>query len=93
MKGKKLSIIVTILLIFLVFSVVLITNAEERERIRKIIEINEIKEISKEIRKECKIDADCIDILCPQAIGIDTPRCIERCICGPNPALNLTKIN
>ncbi|MEM5831072.1 MAG: hypothetical protein QXO40_02625 [Candidatus Aenigmatarchaeota archaeon] len=94
MKGKKLSIIVAVLLIFLVFSVVLITNAEERERIRKIIEINEIKEIAKEIRKECKIDADCIDIFCPQAIGIDTPRCIEnRCICGPNPALNLTKIN
>jgi len=41
--------------------------------------------------KSCTSDSDCLGIVCPMAIGMDTPQCYQgKCICGPNPALNLT---
>jgi hypothetical protein len=38
---------------------------------------------------ECKVHEDCFKIICPMAIGMDTPLCkeiapgIKRCVCGP----------
>jgi antitoxin (DNA-binding transcriptional repressor) of toxin-antitoxin stability system/gas vesicle protein len=38
-----------------------------------------------EITKTCKVDEDCTLVtICPAAIGIDTPMCVEgKCTCGP----------
>jgi len=47
--------------------------------------------------RNCKVDADCISIICPMVIGRDTPMCVEGvCICGPGRTpkyqINETKI-
>jgi antitoxin (DNA-binding transcriptional repressor) of toxin-antitoxin stability system len=47
--------------------------------------------------RNCKVDSDCITVICPMVIGRDTPMCIGGvCICGPgrNPkyTINETKI-
>ena len=39
---------------------------------------------------KCLTDEDCRGIVCPQVVGMDTPRCIEgKCVCGPTPSLAL----
>jgi len=44
--------------------------------------------------KSCISDSDCLGIICPMVIGMDTPRCYQgKCVCGPNPKLNLTQLN
>jgi len=51
-----------------------------------------------ETKRRCKVDLDCItSIICPMAIGMDTPMCVnEICICGPGRTpkypINETKI-
>jgi len=47
--------------------------------------------------RNCKVDSDCAETICPMVIGRDTPMCVDGvCICGPgrNPRypINETKI-
>lgn len=61
---------------------------EEVKRIREEVRHREIERIHRGIENiTCEVDEDCIELVCPQMIGIDTPQCDTEkniCFCGPS---------
>lgn len=105
MKGQIKTCVATILIAVLAISLVAFSEVlESRRGIVQAYEEGNFSEIIEKIRnfpelriaekRVCKVDEDCLNIICPQAIGIDTPRCIRnKCVCGPNPKINISEIN
>jgi hypothetical protein len=92
---KKLALFFMIILVVLLAPIMIKAQIEvAQEKTISPVIVKTLQEISNiEIEKikvpekvnECKVDEDClIAIVCPMAIGIDTPMCIEgKCNCGP----------
>ncbi len=73
------------------------TEENETDEVIKLRERERIAWMEMKTTRSCKVDADCISIICPMVIGRDTPMCVEGvCICGPGRTpkyqINETKI-
>jgi len=73
------------------------TEKNETDETIKLRERERIAWMEMRTLRNCKVDADCISIICPMVIGRDTPTCVEGvCICGPGRTpkypINETKI-
>jgi signal peptidase I len=89
---KRLVLVSITILAILLTSI--ITQAQMQrlpEEISKVTirELIKKEDIKKEERfKRCESDLDCLGIVCPAVIGLDTPMCVnEKCICGPGKAV------
>jgi antitoxin (DNA-binding transcriptional repressor) of toxin-antitoxin stability system len=87
---KRFVLVLITLLAILVTPI--ITQAQMQRLPGEISKITIQELIKKEEKfKSCKIDLDCLGIVCPAVIGLDTPMCVdEKCICGPGKAVNFT---
>ncbi|MEM5843329.1 MAG: hypothetical protein QXP52_02690 [Candidatus Aenigmatarchaeota archaeon] len=84
----RIETIIAMIAIIVIFPVISLAEIQEQQRIGQ----ERVSVISS--YRECKVDLDCKDLYCPQVVGMDTPRCKEyRCVCGPNPKIDVTKIN
>jgi len=56
----------------------------ETDETIKLRERERIAWMEMKTTRSCKVDADCISIICPMVIGRDTPMCVGGiCVCGP----------
>jgi hypothetical protein len=86
----RLVLVLITLLALLVTPI--ITQAQMKRLPGEISKITIQELIKKEEKfKSCESDVDCLGIICPAVIGLDTPMCVnEKCICGPGKTTNFT---
>jgi antitoxin (DNA-binding transcriptional repressor) of toxin-antitoxin stability system len=84
---KSLALVLIALLAIL--AIPIITQAQMQRLPEEISKVTIQELIKKEERfKRCESDLDCLGIVCPAVIGLDTPMCVnEKCICGPGRAV------
>ncbi|MFZ8830349.1 MAG: hypothetical protein ACO2OO_02795 [Candidatus Aenigmatarchaeota archaeon] len=84
---KRLALVSITILAILLTSI--ITQAQMQRLPEEISRVTIQELIKKEERfKRCESDLDCLGIVCPAVIGLDTPMCVnEKCICGPGKAV------
>jgi hypothetical protein len=77
--------VLVLITLLAILAIPIITQAQMQRLPGEISKITIQTLSEKEERfKSCKSDLDCLGIVCPAVIGLDTPMCVdEKCICGP----------